>query len=140
VRRRAGTDVGLIMLGSPGKDQPGWHLAAQLTLLHSMQVDLPEPHGRFESLDAMQAAPDEWRRTYSTDRPCPPRHRTALAATRTADPGGEDGRRAAAGDQHGDAEQRHAERSSSAARQPVRAASEPNHVKEWSELRAAWLH
>jgi hypothetical protein len=83
-------------------------------------------------------------RTYSTDRPCPPRHRThgiaALAATRIVDPGGEDGRPAAGGDEHGDAGQRHAKGSSSAVCQPIGAASDPNHVKEWSKLRAACLH
>jgi hypothetical protein len=126
------------MPGSPGKDQPGWHLAAQLSLLHSLQVDVLEPHGRFESLDAMQAL-----RMSGTARTAltglvllaTARGIAALVATRIIDPGGEDGRRAAGGDERGDADQRHAKGSSTAVRQPIRAASDPNHVKEWSSLK-----
>lgn len=36
--------------------------------IHSLQVELLEPHGRFESLDALLAAPDGWHHEYHTDR------------------------------------------------------------------------
>jgi hypothetical protein len=64
----------------------------------------------------------------------------ALDPTRIAALGGDDDRRAAGGDQYGDTDQCHAERSSSATRQAVRAASDLNHLKERSELQAAWFH
>jgi hypothetical protein len=40
--------------------RPRWHLAGRLTFTQSLQVDLLEPHGRFESADAWQAALDAW--------------------------------------------------------------------------------
>jgi hypothetical protein len=36
--------------------------------IHSLQVELLEPQGGFESLDALLAVPDGWHHEYHTDR------------------------------------------------------------------------
>jgi transposase InsO family protein len=40
-------------------------------LHQTLQRELLEPHGPFESIEALQAALDTWRREYNTDRPSP---------------------------------------------------------------------
>ena len=50
------------------KDQPPMAPRRAADRTHSLQVELLEPHGRFESPDALLAAPDGWHHECNTDR------------------------------------------------------------------------
>ena len=50
------------------KDQPSMAPRRAAVRTHSLQVELLEPHGRFESVDAWPAAPDGWQHECDSDR------------------------------------------------------------------------
>jgi Integrase core domain len=54
--------------GSPGPRPPT--TTGKIERLHqSLQIELLDDHGRFDSIEALQAALDSWREEYNTDRP-----------------------------------------------------------------------